>query len=256
MSDSQVNNRRSKALRHGKLVDERWSGVQVGDIIRMDNDQFVAADILLLSSSEPNGLCFIETAELDGETNLKCKQCLVETAVMGNQEDLLWKFNGEIVCEPPNNLLNKFEGTLTWKNQRYALDNDKILLRGCIIRNTQWCYGVVIFAGKDTKLMQNSGKTKFKRTTIDRLLNFIIIGVSRRVFAISVVIRWKLKAICSHSTVFYTKWCHLDPRDLERTPTQWRGRWWELFCRVATSAPDGWRKGGFAFSFIEDKHCT
>uniref|UniRef100_A0AAG5D0R0 Phospholipid-transporting ATPase n=1 Tax=Anopheles atroparvus TaxID=41427 RepID=A0AAG5D0R0_ANOAO len=177
MSDSQVNNRRSKTLRHGKLVDERWSGVQVGDIIRMDNDQFVAADILLLSSSEPNGLCFIETAELDGETNLKCKQCLPETAAMGQQEDLLWKFNGEIVCEPPNNLLNKFEGTLTWKNQRYSLDNDKILLRGCIIRNTQWCYGVVIFAGKDTKLMQNSGKTKFKRTTIDRLLNFIIIGI-------------------------------------------------------------------------------
>uniref|UniRef100_A0A182W0Q9 P-type ATPase N-terminal domain-containing protein n=1 Tax=Anopheles minimus TaxID=112268 RepID=A0A182W0Q9_9DIPT len=145
MSDSQVNNRRSKTLRHGKLVDERWSGVQVGDIIRMDNDQFVAADILLLSSSEPNGLCFIETAELDGETNLKCKQCLPETAAMGQQEDLLWKFNGEIVCEPPNNLLNKFEGTLTWKNQRYPLDNDKILLRGCIIRNTQWCYGVIVF---------------------------------------------------------------------------------------------------------------
>ena len=40
------------------------------------------------------------------------------------------------------------------------------------------CYGVVIFAGKDTKLMQNSGKTKFKRTSIDRLLNFIILGVS------------------------------------------------------------------------------
>ena len=61
---------------------------------------------------------------------------------------------------------------------RYPLDNDKILLRGCILRNTQWCYGVVIFAGRDTKLMQNSGKTKFKRTSIDRLLNFIILGVS------------------------------------------------------------------------------
>lgn len=147
----------------------------------MDNDQFVAADILLLSSSEPNGLCFIETAELDGETNLKIKQCLTETAEMGCQEDLLWQFNGEIICEPPNNLLNKFDGTLYWKNQRFALDNEKILLRGCVIRNTQWCYGVVVFAGKDTKLMQNSGKATFKRTTIDRLLNFIIIGVNKTI---------------------------------------------------------------------------
>lgn len=144
----------------------------------MENNQFIAADILLLSSSEPNGLCFIETAELDGETNLKCKQCLVETAAMGQRDDLLWQFNGEINCEPPNNLLNRFDGTLTWKNQRFSLDNEKILLRGCVLRNTQWCYGVVIFAGKDTKLMQNSGKTKFKSTSIDRLLNFIIIGVS------------------------------------------------------------------------------
>jgi magnesium-transporting ATPase (P-type) len=146
----------------------------------MENDQFVAADILLLSSSEPNGLCFIETAELDGETNLKIKQCLVETAAMSQREDLLWEFNGEIICEPPNNLLNKYEGTLVWKNQRYPLDNEKVLLRGCVLRNTQWCYGLVIFAGKDTKLMQNSGKTKFKRTNIDKLLNFIIIGVSGR----------------------------------------------------------------------------
>ncbi|CAH2021589.1 unnamed protein product [Acanthoscelides obtectus] len=75
------------------------------------------------------------------------------------------EFDGEIACEMPNNLLNKFEGVLIWKGKRYSLDNDKIMLRGCVLRNTQWCYGVVIFAGKDTKLMQNSGKSKFKRTT-------------------------------------------------------------------------------------------
>lgn len=178
MSDSQVNKRKSQAVRNGKLVQERWASVQVGDIIRMDNDQFVAADVLLLSTSEPNGLCYIETAELDGETNLKCRQCLVETAEMGQDDQLIGSFDGEIICEQPNNLLNKFEGSLIWKNKQYPLDNDKIILRGCILRNTQWCYGVVIFAGKDTKLMQNSGKTKFKRTSIDRLLNFLIIGVS------------------------------------------------------------------------------
>ncbi|XP_017777528.1 PREDICTED: probable phospholipid-transporting ATPase IM isoform X2 [Nicrophorus vespilloides] len=177
MSDLQVNNRKSQAVKNGKLVKEKWSGVQVGDIIRMDNNQFVAADILLLTSSEPNGLCYIETAELDGETNLKCRQCLVETAEMGQDDGKISAFNGEIICETPNNLLNKFEGTLTWNNKQYSLDNDKIILRGCVLRNTQWCYGVVIFAGKDTKLMQNSGKTKFKRTSIDRLLNFLIIGI-------------------------------------------------------------------------------
>lgn len=64
-------------------------------------------------------------------------------------------------------------------NSRYSLDNEKIVLRGCVLRNTDWCYGVVVFAGKDTKLMQNSGKTKFKRTSIDKLLNFLIIGVSQ-----------------------------------------------------------------------------
>ncbi|XP_059479506.1 probable phospholipid-transporting ATPase IM isoform X3 [Neocloeon triangulifer] len=177
VSDSQVNNRKSLTLRDGKLVEEKWAQVQVGDVIRMENDQFVAADMLLLSTSEPNGLCYIETAELDGETNLKCRQCLLETAEMGQDDARIGAFNGEIVCETPNNLLNKYEGVLTWEGKSYALDNDKVVLRGCVLRNTQWCYGMVIFAGKDTKLMQNSGKTKFKRTSIDRLLNFIIIGI-------------------------------------------------------------------------------
>jgi len=84
---------------------------------------------------------------------------------------------GEVICEPPNNVLSKFEGALTWKDETYSLDNEKILLRGCVLRNTAWCYGLVLFAGRDTKLMMNSGKTKFKRTHIDRLMNKIIIGV-------------------------------------------------------------------------------
>jgi phospholipid-translocating ATPase len=82
-----------------------------------------------------------------------------------------------IECEPPNELLNQFDGTLFWNEAKFSLDNEKMLLRGCRLRNTKWCYGLVVFAGSDTKLMKNGGKTKFKQTHIDKLLNYLIVGV-------------------------------------------------------------------------------
>ncbi|KAK3098825.1 hypothetical protein FSP39_023456 [Pinctada imbricata] len=182
-SDNTVNNRKSQVLRDGKLVEESWHKVVVGDIIKMDNNQFVAADLLLLSTSEPHSLCYIETAELDGETNLKVRQALDDTAEMGNDIHKLSAFDAELVCEAPNNNLSKFEGTMKWKNNTYPVDNEKILLRGCVLRNTGWCYGLVVFAGKDTKLMMNSGKAVFKRTHIDRLMNLLIVGIIAFLFA-------------------------------------------------------------------------
>lgn len=55
--------------------------------------------------------------------------------------------SGEVICEPPNNKLDTFSGTLCWRDNKYPLDNDKMLLRGCVLRNTQWCFGLIIFAG-------------------------------------------------------------------------------------------------------------
>lgn len=134
---------------------------------------------------------------------------------------------GEVLCEPPNNRLDRFTGTLTYAGQKYPLDNEKILLRGCTLRNTEWCFGLVLFgggkdtykwgfsgncqpckpwlremknqftvliwdllrstcfcsssSGPETKLMQNCGKTTFKRTSIDRLMNFLVICVSSQI---------------------------------------------------------------------------
>ncbi|OQV17784.1 Phospholipid-transporting ATPase ID [Hypsibius exemplaris] len=176
-NDNLVNGRISHVLRDGEFKQERWDHVKVGDIIRMENDQFVAADLLLLSSSEPHGLCYIETAELDGETNLKSRQSLPETATLLDDNAAFTRLRAEITCEAPNNNLSRYEGALKLDGSQLSLNNSQVLLRGCILRNTVWCYGVVVFAGKDTKLMQNSGKTKLKRTSIDRLLNYLIIGI-------------------------------------------------------------------------------
>ncbi|KAM9250429.1 phospholipid-transporting ATPase ID-like [Cariama cristata] len=176
-SDKHVNNRPVQVLINGMLKDEKWMNIQVGDIIKLENNNFVTADLLLLSSSEPHSLTYIETAELDGETNLKVKQALTVTAELGEDLQKLTEFNGEVKCEAPNNKLDKFTGTLVLRGEKYALDNEKMLLRGCTIRNTEWCFGLVIYAGPDTKLMQNSGKTTFKRTSIDRLMNVLVLVI-------------------------------------------------------------------------------
>uniref|UniRef100_A0A8C9VUK2 Phospholipid-transporting ATPase n=1 Tax=Scleropages formosus TaxID=113540 RepID=A0A8C9VUK2_SCLFO len=159
------------------LQSEQWMNVRVGDIIKLENNQFVAADLLLLSSSEPYGLSYVETAELDGETNLKVRQALTVTSELGADIHKLAEFDGEVVCEPPNNKLDRFTGTLLWKDGKFPLDNGKLLLRGCVLRNTEWCFGMVIFAGLETKLMQNCGRTTFKRTSIDRLMNTLVLWI-------------------------------------------------------------------------------
>ncbi|XP_061553468.1 phospholipid-transporting ATPase ID-like isoform X2 [Phycodurus eques] len=176
-SDNEVNTREVSILVDGEFRTEKWMNVQIGDVIKLENNQFVTADLLLLSSSEPLNVVYVKTAELDGETNLKMKQALTVTGRMGDSTEALARFNGEIKCEPPNNRLEIFKGTLTVDGQMYSLDNGRVLLRGCTLRNTEWCFGLVIFGGPDTKLMQNSGKTTFKRTSIDHLMNILVLCI-------------------------------------------------------------------------------
>uniref|UniRef100_A0A8C4L027 Phospholipid-transporting ATPase n=1 Tax=Equus asinus TaxID=9793 RepID=A0A8C4L027_EQUAS len=172
--DNKINNRTCEVIKDGRFKIAKWKEIQVGDVIRLKKNDFIPADILLLSSSEPNSLCYVETAELDGETNLKFKMSLEITHQYLQRENSLATFDGLIECEEPNNRLDKFTGTLSWRNASFPLDADKILLRGCVIRNTDFCHGLVIFAGADTKIMKNSGKTRFKRTKIDYLMNYMV----------------------------------------------------------------------------------
>ncbi|XP_077594057.1 phospholipid-transporting ATPase ID-like [Stigmatopora nigra] len=176
-SDNQVNNRQVGVLLQGELGTEKWKDVQVGDVLKLEDNHFVPADLLLLSSSEPHHVVYVETAELDGETNLKVKQALTVTGEMGESTEALAAFHGEIRCEAPNNRLDAFKGSLTLDGQMYALDNDRVLLRGCALRNTAWCFGLVIFCGPDTKLMRNGGKATFKRTAIDGLMNVLVLCI-------------------------------------------------------------------------------
>ncbi|KAJ8271679.1 hypothetical protein COCON_G00105380 [Conger conger] len=91
-------------------------------------------------------LTFLGFILLNRETNLKVRQALTVTSELGSDITKLAEFDGEVICEPPNNKLDRYTGTLFWKDNKYPLDNEKMLLRGCVLRNTDWCFGMVIFA--------------------------------------------------------------------------------------------------------------
>lgn len=79
-NDGQVNNREVALLSAergavGQEVSVCWKDIIAGDIIKVYADMEVPADMLLLASPDPEHLCYVETANLDGETNLKIKYC-------------------------------------------------------------------------------------------------------------------------------------------------------------------------------------
>ena len=102
-------------------------------------------------------------------------------------------FTATLMCEAPNNRISEFEGRLVIDKNTLPVGNDQVLLRGCRLRNTKWCFGVVVFAGRDTKLMMNSGKTIFKRTSMDAFLNQLIVGVRKYSVLFS---RLKINRLC------------------------------------------------------------
>ena len=70
-SDSELNSRLARVMtQYAGFTDRKWKDIRVGDVVRLENDDFIPADMILLSSSEPEGLCYIETSNLDGYVSL------------------------------------------------------------------------------------------------------------------------------------------------------------------------------------------
>ncbi|XP_033891147.2 phospholipid-transporting ATPase VD-like isoform X1 [Acipenser ruthenus] len=171
--DKQINNILTKVYskKHRQYVDKCWKEVHVGDFIRLSCNEIIPADMVLIYSSDPDGICHIETANLDGETNLKQRQVVKGFPEQGfevNPE----KFNSRIECESPNNDLNRFRGFMEHPNkERVGLYKESLLLRGCTIRNTEAVVGIVVYAGHETKAMLNNSGPRYKRSKLERRLN-------------------------------------------------------------------------------------
>lgn len=161
---------------------DAWKNLQVGDFVRLYNDDELPADIIVLATSDPDGACYVETKNLDGETNLKVRQALRCGRTLKHARDCE-RAQFVIESESPQANLYKYNGAIQWKQDIHGhtkemsepITIDNLLLRGCNMRNTDWVLGVVVFTGHDTKIMMNAGVTPSKRARIARELNFNVI---------------------------------------------------------------------------------
>uniref|UniRef100_A0A8C0XUH0 Phospholipid-transporting ATPase n=1 Tax=Castor canadensis TaxID=51338 RepID=A0A8C0XUH0_CASCN len=125
------------------------------------------ADLISLSSRleslscTGHAMCYIETSNLDGETNLKIRQGLPATSDIKDIDSLV-RISGKI-------------------------ESDQILLRGAQLRNTQWVHGIVVYTGHDTKLMQNSTSPPLKLSNVERITNVQILILFCILIAMSLV---------------------------------------------------------------------
>lgn len=186
-ADGVVNKKECQVLRNGAWEIVHWQKVAVGEVVRAANGDHLPADLVILSSSEPQGMCYIETSNLDGETNLKIRQGLQVTADLKDIDSLM-RLSGRMECESPNRHLYEFVGNIRLdRHSTIPLGPDQILLRGAQLRNTQWVHGVVVYTGHDTKLMQNSTRPPLKLSNVERITNFQILVLFGCLLAISLV---------------------------------------------------------------------
>uniref|UniRef100_A0A3Q3W1C5 Phospholipid-transporting ATPase n=1 Tax=Mola mola TaxID=94237 RepID=A0A3Q3W1C5_MOLML len=153
-----------------QFMKKRWKDVRVGDFVKVVSNQIVPADLLLLHTSDPNSVCLIETANLDGETNLKQRKAMSGLCTSFEPES----FNSTVVCERPNNNLNHFKSYEKPDKDRVGAGIESLLLRGCTVRNTDHAVGFVVYA-HETKSMLNNKGPRYKRSKLERKLNMDVI---------------------------------------------------------------------------------
>ncbi|KAI9568657.1 phospholipid-translocating P-type ATPase [Boletus coccyginus] len=175
-----LNVRIAKVIAPSSIFESRkWKDIRV-----VESDEFIPADLVLISSSEPGGFCFIETSNLDGETNLKIKQTSPSTAAL---------------TYPSLN----YQGTLKLLSdagvpRQIPIGLDQMLLCGAQLRNTPWIYGIVVFIGHETKLMRNATAAPIKKTAVEKQVNVHIIFLFGFLLALSV-----RSTICASINTWY-----------------------------------------------------
>lgn len=200
-ADKAANRAPVKVLRDNNFVEIPSAKVYPGDVMLVQVGEEIKADCVVLNTSITEGLLYIDTANLDGETNAKIRRAKPETVdKLGTVEDIeeraieLSNSRAPVnmpVRDPNNHKTEHHRGVLftgsapnpdlaSWFGKlQFAtgdvvpLGIDQFLPRGCVLRNTEWILVLVMYAGKDTKILLNYNARSDKYSIITRRLNWL-----------------------------------------------------------------------------------
>ncbi|XP_074634074.1 phospholipid-transporting ATPase IF-like isoform X2 [Acropora palmata] len=179
-ADREVNNRPTKVVREGQVQNIPSKNVKVGDIVQVSENEEIPCDLVVVSCEDPGGTCHITTANLDGETNLKVRNALSNTATMQTAQQLS-HLSAYIECQHPQEDLYSFTGRMiiTPRGERESviksLGPQNLLLRGARLKNSSYSFGVAVYTGAETKMALNQQQGAHKFSTVEKTMNTFLI---------------------------------------------------------------------------------
>ena len=184
-SDEVENNREALVLCVHQFQKKKWKKIQAGEVVKICANETIPCDMVLLGTSDPSGIAYVQTMNLDGESNLKTRYARQETASTVLDVGAI---SGLIRCEQPNRNIYEFRANMEFNGQRCPLNQSNIVLRGCQLKNTEWVIGVVVYAGQETKAMLNSAASPSKRSKLEIYMNRETLWLSVFLFIMCLVV--------------------------------------------------------------------
>ncbi|GAU27129.1 hypothetical protein TSUD_104380 [Trifolium subterraneum] len=226
LSDKKANQKEVWVVRKGVKKLMQAQDIHVGNIIWLRENDEVPCDLVLIGTSDPQGVCYVETSALDGETDLKTR--VIPPACMGIDVELLHKIKarflsvGVIECPSPDKDVRRFDANM--RLYPPFIDNDicpltikNTILQSCYLRNTEWACGVAIYTGNETKLGMSRGIAEPKLTAMDAMIDKLTGAIF--VFQIVVVMVLGIAGNVWKDTEARKQWYVLYPLE---------GPWYEL----------------------------
>ncbi|KAI5476520.1 phospholipid-translocating ATPase, partial [Pseudohyphozyma bogoriensis] len=181
------------------------SKLRVGDLVFLEKNERVPADILLLRTSDPSGSCFVRTDQLDGETDWKLRIAVERTQALRSDHELL-KVGGEVYADPPTKDIHTFVGTITLKRlpgagagqeEEEEGEGEAIPVEPLTAENMLWantvlaagsCVGMVVYTGTETRAVMNTSVPGTKTGLLDLEINRLAKILCAVTFALSVIL--------------------------------------------------------------------